>query len=90
VFLTESFYFLPRAVLASIILTAVSGLIDVAALHALWSTRRMDAGVAGITFAATLALGIQLGMGIGITSSLIASRITPHLRDAAPPHPHLT
>ena len=71
-FLTEYFYFLPKAVLAAIIMTAVAGLIDVEGLRRLWTTCRVDFAVAMVTFAATLFLGIQLGMAIGVASSFFA------------------
>ena len=71
-FLTEYFYFLPRAVLAAIIMTAVAGLIDVEGLRRLWTTCRKDFAVAAVTFAATLALGIQAGMALGIAASFVA------------------
>lgn len=71
-FLTQYFYFLPKAVLAAIIMTAVAGLVDVAGVKRLWAENRVDFGVAGVTFAATLGLGIQLGMAIGVATSFAA------------------
>ncbi len=71
-FLTQYFYFLPKAVLAAIIMTAVAGLIDVPGVKRLWAENRIDFGVAAVTFAATLGLGIQLGMAIGVGSSFAA------------------
>jgi SulP family sulfate permease len=71
-FFTQSFYFLPKAVLASIILTAVAGLVDVAGLKRLWATCRVDFWVAAITFGATLTLGIQLGMATGVAASFMS------------------
>lgn len=68
-FLTDLFHFLPRAVLASIIMTAVTGLVDTATLRRLWREERPQFGVALVTFTATLALGIQLGMAIGVGAS---------------------
>lgn len=68
-FLTSYFHFLPKAVLASIIMTAVVGLVDVTTLRRLWRDHRPDFAVAIITFAATLAVGIQLGMAIGVAAS---------------------
>jgi SulP family sulfate permease len=71
-FFTSGFHHLPKAVLASIIMTAVIGLVDVASARRLWREDRVDLLVAGITFAATLALGIQLGMATGVAVSVAA------------------
>jgi SulP family sulfate permease len=72
VFLTQYFYFLPKAVLAAIIMSAVIGLVDVQGLQGLWKNNRMDFAVAMAAFVATLTLGIQIGMAIGVGASLIA------------------
>jgi SulP family sulfate permease len=71
-FLTQYFYFLPKAVLAAIIMTAVAGLVDVPGVKRLWAENRVDFGVAAVTFAATLGLGIQIGMAIGVGTSFAA------------------
>lgn len=71
-FLTDYFYFLPKAVLASIIMTAVFGLIDVRGLQALYRENRVDFGIAAVTWVATLTVGIQLGMLTGVVVSLVA------------------
>lgn len=84
-FLTDLFYFLPKAVLASIIMTAVFGLIDVAGFRDLWARDRLDFGVAVVTGVATLALGIQTGMAVGVVASLLAflaRTARPRVRDA--------
>ena len=70
VFLTPLFYYLPQAVLASIIMVAVSGLIDVKEARRLWVLDRNDFWMLVATFLATLFLGIQLGIGIGVALSL--------------------
>ena len=69
--LTPLFYYLPKAVLASIIMTAVFGLIDVAEARHLWATSRADFALMGLTFGATLALGIEQGIGLGVAASLL-------------------
>ena len=71
-FLTQYFYFLPKAVLASIIMSAVIGLVDLQGLSGLWKNNRMDFAVAMAAFVATLTLGIQVGMATGIGASLVA------------------
>ncbi|MEM6320209.1 MAG: solute carrier family 26 protein [Bacteroidota bacterium] len=83
-FLTPLFYFLPKAVLASIIMVAVFGLIDVREAKYLWQTNRSDFWMLVITFLATLVLGIEQGIGIGVLLSLavIIYRTTrPHIAE---------
>lgn len=70
-FLTPLFYFLPKAVLAAVIMTAVFGLIDVAEIRRLWTVDRADLVLLVLTFVATLSLGIQVGIGTGIAASLL-------------------
>lgn len=70
-FLTPLFYFLPNAVLASIILVAVVGLIDWKEAVYLWRVDRMDFGLMLLTFFATLGLGIEQGILVGVVASLL-------------------
>ncbi|MCA9518676.1 MAG: sulfate permease [Myxococcales bacterium] len=69
-FLTGLLEPLPKATLAAIIITAVSGLIDVAAVRRLAVVRRPDMWLLVLTFVATLAVGIEPGIGIGVGASL--------------------
>ncbi|MCH8232926.1 MAG: solute carrier family 26 protein [Bacteroidetes bacterium] len=69
-FLTPLFYYLPKAILASVILVAVFGLIDVKEAGYLWKTDRRDFVMLLATFIATLTLGIEQGIAIGILLSL--------------------
>lgn len=71
-FLTPLFYYLPSAVLAAIIMVAVAGLFDSAEIKHLWHTDRLDLAMFGITFIATLGLGIEQGIAIGAVVSLVA------------------
>lgn len=69
-FLTPLFYYLPNAILASVIMVAVFGLIDYKeALH-LWGSNRTDFWMLIVTFISTLTLGIELGIGVGVILSL--------------------
>ncbi len=70
-FLTSTFYFLPKAVLASIIMVAVFKLIDVQGARYLWRARREDFFMMLATFLATLGLGIQNGILLGVLLSLV-------------------
>ncbi len=70
-FLTPLFYYLPKAVLAAIIMTAVFGLIDLEEVRHLWKVKRGDLALLGITFIATLLLGIEEGILVGVGASLL-------------------
>ncbi|MCB9619131.1 MAG: solute carrier family 26 protein [Sandaracinus sp.] len=71
-FLTPLFYFLPKAVLAAIILNAVAGLVDVHEVKHLWKVKKADLAILTTTFVATLALGIEEGILVGVGVSLVA------------------
>ena len=68
--LTPLFYFLPKAVLAGIIMTAVFGLIDVREVKHLWKVKRSDLAMLALTFAVTLLVGIEPGIATGVLASL--------------------
>jgi sulfate permease, SulP family len=81
-FLTPLFYHLPQAVLAAIIIAAVVGLIDLAEVAHLWRVKRTDLAMLLLTFAATLALGIEEGIVIGVVASLavlVLKTTRPHV-----------
>jgi SulP family sulfate permease len=81
-FLTPMFYFLPKAILASVIMVAVFGLIDIKEATHLWKADRSDFWMLAVTFIATLSLGIEQGIGVGVVLSLamIIFRTTrPHV-----------
>jgi sulfate permease, SulP family len=82
--LTPLFTSLPRAVLAAIVVVAVIGLVDVATARHAWRTDRWDFATLAVTFAATLLLGVELGIGIGIAASLlllVARSARPHVTE---------
>jgi len=70
-FLTPLFTYVPKAVLAAIIMTAVFGLVDVATARHLWRVDRADLALMGLTFVATLTLGIEQGILAGVGASLL-------------------
>ena len=70
-FLTPYFYYLPKAVLAAIIMVAVFGLIDFKEAKHLWKTDRTDFAMFIATALATLALGVEEGIAVGVILSLI-------------------
>jgi len=81
-FFTPLFYYLPKALLASIIVAAVIGLVDYKEAIHLWKTDRRDFLTLLITFLITLTLGIQTGVATGIILSialLIYRSSKPHV-----------
>ncbi|MEM1347794.1 MAG: solute carrier family 26 protein [Myxococcota bacterium] len=70
-FFTPLFYFLPQTVLAAIIMTAVFGLIDTHEVAHLWKVKRSDLALLGLTFFATLGLGIEQGILLGVGTSML-------------------
>ncbi|WP_273566059.1 SulP family inorganic anion transporter [Maribacter halichondriae] len=70
-FLTPLFYYLPNAVLASIIMVSVFGLIDVSYARSLWKHRKDEFFVLLLTFLATLFIGIKEGILMGVLFSLL-------------------
>ena len=71
-FLTPLFYYLPKAVLAAIILIAVVNLIDVAAFKHIWAYNKADAAALIITFFAVLIFGIERGILVGAAAAIIS------------------
>ena len=70
-FLTPYFYYLPNAILASIIIVAVFGLIDFKEAKHLWKTDRRDFAMFIITAIATLTLGVEQGIMVGVGVSIV-------------------
>lgn len=80
--LTPLFEFLPRAVLAAIIVVAVANLVDLRTLRLAWRYNRADAAALIVTFAAVLVVGIELGIvaGAGLAIALHLYRTSrPHI-----------
>ena len=81
-FLTPLFYNLPKAILASVIMVAVFGLIDYKEAIHLWKSNRTDFFLLVVTFIATLTIGIEKGIGLGVILSLamvIFKTTRPHV-----------
>ena len=70
-FLTPLFFYLPKAVLAAIIIVAVFGLIDVREATHYFKVKQIDGWTLVLSFVATLTLGIEQGILIGIVFSLL-------------------
>jgi SulP family sulfate permease len=69
-FLTPLLYHLPQAVLAAIIIMAVIGLVNFAAVKHAWHASRHDGVAAIVTFVATLLVAPHLDKGIMIGAGL--------------------
>jgi sulfate permease, SulP family len=80
-FFTPLFTYLPQAVLAAIVVVAVSGLFETRTLRRAWAVNRADAAVLAVTFVAVLARGIEIGLLAGIAASLAI-----HLWRTSRPH----
>jgi sulfate permease, SulP family len=68
--LTPLFFYVPNVILASIVVVAVLGLIDVRDAVQTFRLRRHDGVTLAVTFLATLLIGIELGLAIGVGFSL--------------------
>ena len=70
-FLTPMFYYLPKAVLAAIIIVSVLKLIDYKEAMRLWNVNKIDFWMLLVTFIGTLFFGIKEGIGVGVSLSLV-------------------
>lgn len=70
-FLTPVFYYLPNAILASIIMVSVFSLIDIAYPKSLWKHRKDEFLILLLTFLTTLFVGIPQGILVGVLLSLL-------------------
>jgi SulP family sulfate permease len=70
-FLTPLFHYLPHSVLASIVMGAVMGLIDVKGAKHLFKVKKADGWTLALTFVVTLAAGSEQGILIGMAFSLL-------------------
>jgi high affinity sulfate transporter 1 len=71
VFLTGFLSNLPRAVLAAVVVTAVYGFVDVAALKHMWRASRIDFLAACLALASVLLLGILQGILLAAVASVL-------------------
>jgi len=81
-FLMPLFYYLPQALLASIIILAVKNLFEYKEAIRLWKIHRSDFWTMIVTFVVTLALGIEEGVLTGVVLSVLATTMRsslPHI-----------
>lgn len=70
-FLTDLFFYLPKVLLAVIIVVAVLGLVDIKSPKSWWRTDTTEFIMYATTLLATLFIGIQQGIFIGVLLSLL-------------------
>ena len=70
-FLTPYFYFLPKAVLAAIIIVSVIKLVNYKEAIRLWKLNKTDFWMLIVTFITTVSWGIKEGITIGVILSLV-------------------
>jgi SulP family sulfate permease len=80
-FLTPLLYFLPKAVLAATIITAVLSLVDFKALVQTWRYSKNDFAAMMATILMTLGLGVEVGVTTGVALSIFL-----HLYQSSKPH----
>ena len=69
-FLTPALYYLPQATLAATIIVAVLSLVDLPLFRSIWNFSKLDFSALSATFLATLLLGVESGLVIGVALSL--------------------
>lgn len=81
VFLTPALFFLPKATLAATIIVAVLSLIDLDTIKRTWTYSKSDFTAMLGTILGTLTFGVEVGIAIGVLSSLGL-----HLKRTSHPH----
>lgn len=80
--LTPALYYLPQATLSATIIVAVLSLVDFGILRRTWTYSKPDFAAAASTLLATLALGVEKGLvvGVGVSLALYLWRTSrPHI-----------
>ncbi|MDD0839732.1 sulfate permease [Curvibacter sp. HBC61] len=80
-YLTPALYYLPQATLAATIIVAVLSLVDLGILRRTWAYSKIDFAAVAVTLAATLGVGVELGLMVGVGVSLLL-----HLWRTSRPH----
>ncbi|MEQ8240089.1 MAG: SulP family inorganic anion transporter, partial [Cyclobacteriaceae bacterium] len=70
-FLTPLFYYLPQAILASIIMVAIASLMDIGYARKLWKENKMEFGLLAATFLVTLNFSMVPGIVTGVIFSIL-------------------
>ncbi|CAG9786111.1 unnamed protein product [Diatraea saccharalis] len=69
--LTPYFYYIPKASLAAVVISAVIFMIEYEVVKPMWRSRRADLVPAFATFALCLAIGVELGILAGIAVNVV-------------------
>jgi SulP family sulfate permease len=83
-YLTPALYYLPQATLAATIVVAVLSLVDVSILRKTWNYAKSDFMAVLATLVATLAVGVETGLvvGVGVSLALYIYRTSrPHMAE---------
>ncbi len=81
-FLTPALFYLPQATLAATIVVAVLSLVDFGILKSTWRFSKLDFTALACTLAATLLVGVETGLvvGVGVSLALFLLRASrPHI-----------
>ncbi|XP_034242350.1 sodium-independent sulfate anion transporter-like isoform X2 [Thrips palmi] len=70
VLLTPYFYYIPKATLAAVLISAVVFLVDLDILRPLWRSSKRSLLVTVLTFAACLGMGVEVGLLLGVALEL--------------------
>ena len=70
-FLTPLFYYLPHAILASVIMVAVAKLIDLSYMRKLWKENKMEFGLLMATLLVTLNFSMVTGIVTGVVLAIL-------------------
>ena len=83
-FLTPALYYLPQATLAATIVVAVLSLVDFSILRKTWNYAKSDFSAVVATLVATLTVGVETGLivGVGVSLALYLYRTSrPHMAE---------
>ncbi|KAF5293533.1 hypothetical protein FQA39_LY03018 [Lamprigera yunnana] len=70
-FLTPYFYYVPKASLAAVLISAVIFMIDLQIVPKLWKTNKFDLLVTFLTFIVSLVFSVEQGLLVGVTINFI-------------------
>jgi SulP family sulfate permease len=69
-FATPLFRYLPNGILGAVVVVAAVGLVDTASISFMWKSKKSDFFIALCSFALTIGLGIEMGIGSAFALSI--------------------